>query len=167
VPGPRGSILKIRRPASEPQLPRNCTNYHEEVRCLGRQDMRVKLCARCPYTPRDLAHHYDPDAVLYACAKCDVELRETERRRKCSTSLSTSSTAQASVAPFATGRLASSVTIPGETLSVQRSALIISRSASRPTADGCGDCEQPDDGRGKNDARLSWRAASRDKESIY
>jgi hypothetical protein len=33
--------------------------------------MRVKLCARCPYTPRDLASHYDPDAALHACAKCD------------------------------------------------------------------------------------------------
>src|ERR1700676_2211376 len=23
--------------------------------------MRVKLCARCPYAPRDLAGHYDPE----------------------------------------------------------------------------------------------------------
>jgi hypothetical protein len=33
--------------------------------------MRVKLCARCPYTPRDLAGHYDPKGPLHVCAKCD------------------------------------------------------------------------------------------------
>jgi hypothetical protein len=35
--------------------------------------MRVRLCARCPYTPRDVTGHYDPEAVLYLCAKCDSE----------------------------------------------------------------------------------------------
>jgi hypothetical protein len=30
-----------------------------------------KLCARCPYMPGDLTGHYDPQAALYACAKCD------------------------------------------------------------------------------------------------
>ncbi len=33
--------------------------------------MRVKLCARCPYTPEDLIGHYDSQAALYVCAKCD------------------------------------------------------------------------------------------------
>jgi hypothetical protein len=33
--------------------------------------MRVKLCARCPYTPRDLADHHDPEGTLHVCAKCD------------------------------------------------------------------------------------------------
>jgi hypothetical protein len=33
--------------------------------------MRVKLCARCPYTPQDLTGHYDPEAALHVCAKCD------------------------------------------------------------------------------------------------
>src|SRR5260370_5264658 len=33
--------------------------------------MRVKLCARCPYTQEDLIGHYDPKAALHACAKCD------------------------------------------------------------------------------------------------
>jgi hypothetical protein len=55
--------------------------------------MRVKLCAWCPYTPRDLAGHYDPDAALHACAKCDEEQevptghypREAQRSRKCAT----------------------------------------------------------------------------------
>jgi len=55
--------------------------------------MRVNLCARCPYTPRDLAGHYDPAGVLHVCAKCDGE-RETSnnhyprmahRRQKCVT----------------------------------------------------------------------------------
>ena len=57
--------------------------------------MRVKPCARCPYTPQDLTGHYDPDAALHVCAKCDGEQamltnhypRETRRRRKCSTDL--------------------------------------------------------------------------------
>lgn len=55
--------------------------------------MRVRLCAECPCAPRDLAGHYDPDAVLHACAKCDGEQevpaghypRETMRSRKCVT----------------------------------------------------------------------------------
>ena len=33
--------------------------------------MRVKLCARCPYTPGDFIGHYDPQAALHVCAKCD------------------------------------------------------------------------------------------------
>jgi hypothetical protein len=33
--------------------------------------MRVKLCARCPYTPRDLAGHYDAESVFHVCATCD------------------------------------------------------------------------------------------------
>src|SRR5437764_981220 len=59
----------------------------------GRRHMRVKPCARCPYMPQDLTGHYDPDAALHVCAKCDGEQamltnhypRETRRRRKCST----------------------------------------------------------------------------------
>ncbi len=55
--------------------------------------MRVKLCARCPYTPRDLTGHYDPEAALHVCAKCDGEHggstqhypRKAYRRRACST----------------------------------------------------------------------------------
>ena len=46
--------------------------------------MRVKLCARCPYTPRDLAGHYDPEGVLHVCATCDgkqeVSARYTHAR---------------------------------------------------------------------------------------
>ena len=55
--------------------------------------MRVKLCARCPYTPQDLTGHYDPEAALHVCAKCDGEHggstqhypRKAYRRRTCST----------------------------------------------------------------------------------
>lgn len=42
--------------------------------------MRVKLCERCPYTPRDLAGHYDPGASLHVCAKCDDEQRMVTNR---------------------------------------------------------------------------------------
>jgi hypothetical protein len=137
--------------------------------------MRVKLCARCPYVPCDLAHHYDPDAALYACAKCDSEQvslnqsysRETHRRRKCSITISTSSPAHRGVAPFATASLASSVTITGEPLSVRRHALITSTPAERATADGCGDCEQPDDGHRENRPEISCLSAIRKKESAY
>jgi hypothetical protein len=55
--------------------------------------MRVKLCARCPYTPQDLTGHYDPEAALHLCAKCDGEQgmlanhypRESRRRQTCTT----------------------------------------------------------------------------------
>jgi hypothetical protein len=33
--------------------------------------MRVKLCARCLYQPRDLEDRCDPVAALHVCAKCD------------------------------------------------------------------------------------------------
>jgi hypothetical protein len=51
----------------------NHTCDTEEVCCFaaGLRHMRVKLCARCPYTPGDLIGHYDPQAALYVCAKCD------------------------------------------------------------------------------------------------
>jgi hypothetical protein len=42
--------------------------------------MRVKLCARCPYTPRELAGHYDPEATLHVCAKCDGEQEVLTKR---------------------------------------------------------------------------------------
>jgi hypothetical protein len=33
--------------------------------------MRVKFCARWPYTPRDLAGRYASEGVLHVCATCD------------------------------------------------------------------------------------------------
>lgn len=48
--------------------------------------MQVKLCARCPYSPRDLADHYDSDAALHLCVTCDVEGPfKNSRRRTCRT----------------------------------------------------------------------------------
>jgi hypothetical protein len=114
--------------------------------------MRVKLCARCPYTPRDLTGHYDPEATLHVCAKCDGEQgvrtqhypRKAHRRRKCLTVPNTFSIAQRSAAPSVMESLVSSGTTPGELPSVQRSALIASRPASRTTADGYPDFTPPD-----------------------
>ncbi len=94
--------------------------------------MRVKPCARCPYTPQDLTGHYDPEAALHVCAKCDGEQamltnhypRETRRRRKWTTVTNIIGMAQRSAAPSVTEGSVSSATTPGELPSVQRSALI-------------------------------------------
>ena len=116
------------------------------------EHMRVKLCARCPYAPRDLAGHYDPAGVLHVCAKCDGE-RETSnnhyprtahRRQKCATGPNIFGTAQPSAARSVTESLASSGTTPGELRSVQRSALTASRPVGTTTADGCVDFKPPD-----------------------
>ena len=113
--------------------------------------MRVKLCARCPYTPRDLAGHYDPEATLHVCAKCDGEQgvltkhypREAQRRRECSTVHNIFGMAQRNGAPSVTESLVSSGTTRGELPSVQRSALIAARPARRETADGYADLKSP------------------------
>jgi hypothetical protein len=115
--------------------------------------MRVKLCARCPYTPQDLTGHYDPESALHVCAKCDGEQggstqhypRKAYRRRACLTAPNIFGLARRSVAPFVTESLASSGTTPGELPSVQRSALIASRPASRTTAGGYADFKPLDE----------------------
>ncbi len=94
--------------------------------------MRVKPCARCPYTPQDLTGHYDPEAALHVCAKCDGEQamltnhypRETRRRQKWATVPNIFSIAQRGAAPSVTESSVSSATTPGERPSVQGSALI-------------------------------------------
>jgi hypothetical protein len=114
--------------------------------------MRVKLCARCPYTPRDLAGHYDPEATLHVCAKCNGEQgvltkhrpREAQRRQECSTVHNMFGMTQQKGAPSVTESLVSSGTTRGELLSVQRSALIATRPARRVTADGYADLKSPD-----------------------
>jgi hypothetical protein len=114
--------------------------------------MRVKLCARCPYTPGDLTGHYDPEATLHACAKCDREQgeatrhypREANRRQTCSTIPNTFEIAHRSVAPSVAESLVSSGTIPGEQPSVQGSALIASRPARTATGDGYPHFKSPD-----------------------
>jgi len=94
--------------------------------------MRVKLCARCPYTPRDLADHYNPEATLHSCAKCDGAQgvvtrhypRKADRSRKCATVPNIFEVVQQSDAPSVTDSLVSSGITAGELLSVQRRVLI-------------------------------------------
>ena len=107
--------------------------------------MRVKLCARCPYTRRDLAGHYDPEAILHLCANCDggpeastnEYPRQAKRRQKCAAIPNIPTPAQPSVARSAKANSASSGTIPGGPRSVQRSALTASGPVRNVTADGC------------------------------
>jgi hypothetical protein len=135
--------------------------------------MRVKLCTRCPYTPRDLAGHYDPEAALHVCAKCDGEQgmltnhypREAYRRRKCATVPNIFGTTQRSAAPSVTESLVSSGTTPGELPSVQGNALIASRPARRATADGYADFKPPDNSCSENHAEISRRLGCRNKEA--
>ena len=137
--------------------------------------MRVKLCARCPYTPQDLTGHYDPEAALHACAKCDGEQggithhypRKAYRRRTCSTAPNIFGMAQRSAAPSVTEGLVSSGTTPGELPSVQRSALSASGPARRATADGCADFTLPDKNRSENHAEISRRSGFRNKEAAH
>jgi hypothetical protein len=123
----------------------------------GKRHMRVKLCSRCPYTPRDLAGHYDPEGVLHVCAKCDGEhgastsrrRHKAHRRQRCVTAPNIPVTAQSSVARSATENLASYGTTPAKPLSVQRSALTASRHAGKATADGYAGFTPPDNGGGE------------------
>jgi hypothetical protein len=134
--------------------------------------MRVKLCSRCPYTPRDLAGHYDPEGVLHVCAKCDGEQaastnyppRKPHRRQPCVTAPNVFGRTQPSVVRFATEGLASYGTIPGEPPSVQRSALTVSRYARTATADGYGDFTPPDNRRGEIPAAIFRSSGFRSKE---
>jgi len=135
--------------------------------------MRVKLCARCPYAPRDLAGHYDPEATLHVCAKCDGEQgmptnhypRETYRRRKCATVPNIFSTTQRSGVPSVTESLVLSGTTLGELRSVQRNAPTDSRPARRATADGYVDLRPPDQSCSENHAEISQRSELRNKEA--
>jgi hypothetical protein len=40
--------------------------------------MRVKLCARCPYSPRDLADYYDANSSSHLCFRCDSKRAPAE-----------------------------------------------------------------------------------------
>jgi hypothetical protein len=106
--------------------------------------VKVTLCAQCPYTRRDLAGHYDPDAILHLCADCDGEQkastneypRKAERKQKCAAIPNIPPPAQPSVARSAKANSASSGAIPGGPRSVQRSALTASEPVRNVTADG-------------------------------
>jgi hypothetical protein len=135
--------------------------------------MRVKLCARCPYTPRDLAGHYDPAGTLYACAKCDGGQnvstnhypRKTERRQECATALNILGTSPPSVALSATESLVSSATTPGEPPSAQKGALAASTPVKRTTADGYVDfMPQPGNGCNERHAPMFRRSEFRSEE---
>ena len=113
--------------------------------------MRVRLCARCPYTPRDVAGHYDPEAVLYLCAKCDGDEassdhypRKAKRGSKCAIMPKIFVTARSSVARSATESLVSYGAIPCERCSVHGSALIGSGHVRKPTENGYPCFARPD-----------------------
>jgi hypothetical protein len=124
--------------------------------------MRVELCSVCPYTPRDLARHYDPKAVLHVCAKCDEESRvnanyhprKIHRRQQCETPANIPGTARLSGARSATENLASYNTTLGEPRSVRRNALIASGYAGTVTAYGCVDFTPSDSDRGEAPANF-------------
>lgn len=67
--------------------------------------MRVKLCARCPYSPRDVADHYDPASALHLCERCDRNAaipkicRKVHGRERCAIAPDAFSAAQRTAAP--------------------------------------------------------------------
>ena len=139
----------------------------------GRRHMRVKLCASCPYTPRDLAGHYDPNGVLHVCAKCDgaqeartsQQPRKTLRMQKCATILSVLGAAQLGTAQSVAENLVLSDTTSAEPPSVQRSALTGSRLVKRTTADGyAGPKPQPDNVCGEDSAAILRISRFRSRE---
>jgi len=116
-------------------------------RCPRRRPVQVKLCARCPYSPRDLADHYDIDAALHLCATCDAEYDpcETLRRPTCRTRVSnaiskTGPTGRHAV-PSARESSASFAITAVARPSVQSGASSVSSSAGTATAVGYGDFE--------------------------
>lgn len=122
--------------------------------------MRVRLCSRCPYAPRDLAGHYDPEGALHVCAKCDGEQgastnyypRKVHRRQQWPAATNIRGITKPSIARFATEGLASYGITHGEPRFVQRSASTASRPARKPTADGYVGSTPPD---GENEGAAS------------
>jgi hypothetical protein len=133
--------------------------------------MKVKLCTRCPYAPRDLSGHYDPKAVLHLCAKCDGEQvastnhypRKTHRRQECATVFNIDAIAQPSVSRSVREGLAPSDTISGEQPSAPGSAPTDSRLVERTTADFYHVFRQPN-GCGDNPAAIPRSSPFRSKE---
>jgi hypothetical protein len=86
----------------------------------------------------------EPPAAFHVCAKRDseegminrYEPRKAQRRQQCSTALKTFSTAKRGAARSVSDSLVSFGTTPGERRFVQRSALVASKPAGRPTANG-------------------------------
>jgi hypothetical protein len=146
-----------REPACVP--PANRVFDDSEIALLRsrRRPMRVKLCSACPYTPRDLARHYDPAAAFHVCATCDAQReastnyhpRKIHRRQQCKTFANIPGTAQPSGARSATKNSVSYNTTPGEPPSARRNALIASGHARKVIAHGCVDFTPPDNDRGE------------------
>jgi hypothetical protein len=137
--------------------------------------MRVKLCSRCPYTPRDLAGHYDPEGVLHACATCDGRHNEAsadrsprKRRQKCRIVSNILPTAQPSVARSVTENLALSGTTPGAPHFAPGNALLSSGPVGKPTRNGYTDFETPPDNGcgGEHHAAISRHSGFRSKETV-
>jgi hypothetical protein len=139
--------------------------------------MRVKLCSRCPYTPQDLAGHYDPEGILHVCAMCDGRqnaaiadqpLRKAQRRQKCATVSNFLPTAQPSVARSVTENLALSGTTPGAPHFAQGSALNSSGPVGKPTRIGYADFETPPDNgcSSEHHAAISGHSGFRSKETV-
>jgi hypothetical protein len=134
--------------------------------------MRVKLCARCPYLPRDLAGHYDPKGALHVCAKCDSQQRactdryprKAHRRQKCTTVPGIFSTAQPSVARSVTDSLVSSGTTAGKLPSVRGGAPIASRPAGRATGVGYAGFTPPDRGFSERPSEVLHHSQFRSQE---
>jgi hypothetical protein len=134
--------------------------------------MRVKLCTQCPYTPRDLEDHYDPQATAHACARCDGEHdkikmhypRETYRRRKCSLAPKIFSIPQPSAAPLVAGSSVSSDTILADCSSVRRSVSNASTFVGRATAGGCAIFEPLEMTAGAKLTAIPSRSETRKKE---
>lgn len=135
------------------QIERNRGTADRQSPVCARRMMSAKLRANCPYTPRDLAGHYDPNGQLHACAKCDGRHgpstdyypHKSHRRQLCATVPIITGTAKASAARFVTDDLVSSVTTSAEPPSAQGNAPIASRSVGMRTADGCAGLKRPDD----------------------
>jgi hypothetical protein len=139
---------------------------------LGRQDVKVRCCARCPYTPRDLADHYDANGKLHVCARCDSYLeastnhypRKPHRRQGCATVVNIFGTVQPSVARSVTDDSALSDAIPAERRSVQRSASPASHVAKKMTADGYVVFRMPDNGQCEKPVTIVRRLALANEE---
>jgi hypothetical protein len=149
-----------------------CHGKERLLRRLGSPQMRAKLCARRPYTQRDLAGRYDPEGVLHVCAtyggQRDVSTnhypRKVHRRQQCATFPNIPGTAKPSVARSATESLASFGTTAGEPPSVQRSVLSASGHARTATADGYINSTLPDNGRGETPAAIFQSSGFRSRE---
>src|SRR6476659_5363779 len=129
--------------------------------------MSFWLCEHCPYTPRDLAGHYDPEGVLHVCAKCDRQQeastrhypRKAHRRTQCATAIDTPAMAQPSVAPSVTANSASSGTTAAEPRSAQGNARTASRRVLTAAADGCASCTPPAETRSSAHQRAISRSS--------